>query len=340
MANLEPDLPVSTCGNCQTPLQGPHCHACGQPVKGLIRPLAGWIADFLDGVLQWDGRIPRTLGPLLFRPGFLTTEYIAGRRVRYVTPVRLFLFLVLALFVAVNWLADIDGGSVVDATMLAPAAEDSERVERIVSWLPDPHRKDVLDEVLSPTLPANALVFSVGEEGAGARPLRESWLGDALNARLEEAMQRVNANLHRAQRDPRAFVEQMLGVAPQALLVMLPLFALVLKLFYLFKRRLYMEHLLVALHSHAFIALALLAIVALDLLSGSMAAWPVLAGALQWGVIALWCWIPLNLLLTQKRIYGQGWGMTLLKFAVIGIIYLVMLTVISLVTFLVSLLLW
>ena len=97
------------CGNCRTPLAGGHCYVCGQPVRGLIRPLAGWIADFFDSVFDWDGRLPRTLVPLLLRPGFLTTEYIAGRRVRYVTPVRLFLFLAIVLFFAVRLVADVGG---------------------------------------------------------------------------------------------------------------------------------------------------------------------------------------------------------------------------------------
>lgn len=340
MVKIGTNIALHTCGNCQATLQGPHCHLCGQPVKGLIRPLSGWFADFLDGVLQWDGRIPRTLGPLLVRPGFLTTEYIAGRRVRYVTPVRLFLFLVIMLFLAVNWLADIDEAIPVDAAMLAPASDDVERVRRIVAWLPEPQRQDVLDDALSPTLPTSVLTFNVGADDGERQPVRLSWLSDSLNARVEDALQRMNDNMQRAQRDPRAFVEQMLGVAPQALLLMLPLFALVLKLFYLFKRRLYMEHLLVALHSHAFLALALLAVIALDQIAGLLGAWPALARGAYGLIIAVWCWIPVNLFLAQKRIYGQGWTMTVLKFVVIGTIYLILLTAVSLLTFLASLLLW
>ena len=45
-----------------------------------------------------DGRMWRTLIGLLFRPGFLTREYFAGRRRRYIRPARLFLVLSIALF--------------------------------------------------------------------------------------------------------------------------------------------------------------------------------------------------------------------------------------------------
>lgn len=339
MAEHDIDSGGTRCGNCQTMLAGPYCHQCGQPIKGLIRPLSGWFADFLDGVVQWDGRIPRTVTPLLFRPGFLTREYIAGRQVRYVTPVRLFLFLIVILFLAVNWIADISG-SAVDTRALAPASEDIERVQRVVAWLPAPQRQAVLDDALSPSMPDNAISIELGPEDAPREPIRLAWLSDGLNAQLDQAVKRLNENVRRVNRDPQAFIEQMLSVAPQALILMLPLFALMLKLFYLFKHRLYMEHLLVALHSHSFIALALLAIILLDSLAGTVASWTWLAGGLQWLVALLWLWIPLNLLLTQKRVYGQGWPMTSLKFTVIGSLYMVLLTAVSLLTVLISLLLW
>ena len=62
---------------------------------------------------------------------------------------------------------------------------------------------------------------------------------------------------------PRLLVESFLQSLPQTLFVLLPIFALLLKVFYLFKRRLYMEHLIVALHSHAFLCAALLLVVGL-----------------------------------------------------------------------------
>ena len=90
--------PPAECRNCGAPLLGDHCYACGQPVKGLVRPLGSLFGDVLDNVFNIDTRIVRTLGPLFARPGFLTREYFAGRQVRYVTPVRLFFFLCIAAF--------------------------------------------------------------------------------------------------------------------------------------------------------------------------------------------------------------------------------------------------
>ena len=51
---------------------GGHCYACGQPVKGLVRPLGNLFGDLLDSVFNVDTRILRTIPPLFAKPAFLT----------------------------------------------------------------------------------------------------------------------------------------------------------------------------------------------------------------------------------------------------------------------------
>lgn len=328
---------AARCGNCETPLAGRWCHQCGQPVKGLVRPLSGWVADFFDSVFDYDGRLPRTLVPLLLRPGFLTREYTAGRRVRYVTPVRLFLFLTIALFLAVRLFADFR--TTLAADQYQPDTEDAPRIERIVAWLPEPERSVVLRDALDPPPPPSGNELHItGLDGASVPQI--AWLPDGVNLSLRQAVQHMARNVDRINQDPGAFVEQMLGVAPQTLFLMLPVFALLLKIAYLFKRRLYLEHLLVALHSHAFVAFALLLIVLVGALAAQFAHIGWLGGALRWLVAALWLWIPVNLFLTQKRVYRQGWLMTALKFSLIGLAYSVLLSLGAAATLLLSLLLW
>src|SRR3546814_12079346 len=88
-----------------------------------------------------------------------------------------------------------------------------------------------------------------------------------------------------------------------------------------------MEHLLVALHSHAFLCLALL----LVFLVMALQRWlPPGAGALHGMFTAievlLWCWMPLYLLLMQMRAYGQGWTLPFLKYSVLGFCHVVLLS--------------
>ncbi|MEQ8515018.1 MAG: DUF3667 domain-containing protein, partial [Chromatocurvus sp.] len=82
---------TSHCKNCDTPLSGPYCHVCGQPDVSNIRFFGTLVNEMLDDVFSFNSRALRTLSALFFRPGFLTREYIVGRRYRYVPPMRLFL---------------------------------------------------------------------------------------------------------------------------------------------------------------------------------------------------------------------------------------------------------
>jgi hypothetical protein len=104
-------------------------------------------------------------------------------------------------------------------------------------------------------------------------------------------------------------------------------FALLLKMLYVFKRRLYMEHVIVALHSHAFLCLNVLLMIVTGALSELLAP---TGGVLHslFGIIeiALGAWIPIYLLLMQKRVYGQGWPMTLVKYSFLGFCYIFLLS--------------
>ncbi len=122
----------------------------------------------------------------------------------------------------------------------------------------------------------------------------------------------------------RRFLASGLSVLPQTMFVLLPLFAVLLKITYIFKRRLYIEHLMVALYSHAFIFASLLLLALASLAKHGLPAW---ADAIPgWIQVAIWVWLPVYLLLMQKRVYRQGWFLTVLKYCFVGICYTVLLT--------------
>jgi hypothetical protein len=93
----------SDCLNCGAALAGAHCHNCGQKAK-VHRTLHAFGHDFLHSVLHFDGKIWRTLPMLFWRPGDLTRRYVHGERVKFVSPLALFLFVVFLTFAAFNTL--------------------------------------------------------------------------------------------------------------------------------------------------------------------------------------------------------------------------------------------
>ena len=106
---------LEICPNCGTTLLGSHCHECGQKKINpnefsLKRFLGRLVQDFTD--LE-SNKILKTLSAMVFRPGLLTIEYLAGRRGNYIGPVKLYLTFS-ALYFVFAWavLSEVRGGSV------------------------------------------------------------------------------------------------------------------------------------------------------------------------------------------------------------------------------------
>jgi hypothetical protein len=342
------------CANCSAPMQGEFCHECGQSIHSVLRPMHHMVEDTLDMVLHIDGRVVHTVPPLLYRPGFLTMEYFSGRRQRYVAPFRLMFVLCLLAFFACHVAIDSFGfiGTSLEASAgtgdfakdntadavraryesmrqdIDKAAKENRRgkkaIRRLISVERDHanHRLAQLGAAPLPPLTDEEWDFHQNKVNA-------SWLPDGMNRSINRSIEHMGANIKGVMvggEEGAAAQERILagvfGVLPQTMFVVMPLFALLLKLMYLFKRRLYMEHLIVALHSHAFMFLVLL----LGVLVGGLRSWLVPHAAwvstpLLLVIWALAMWVPVYLLIMQKRVYRQGWFLTTVKYLFIGWCY-------------------
>jgi hypothetical protein len=86
------------CLNCGAAVAGNFCSACGQETRLHVPSAYEFFHEFIGHYVALEGKLWKTLGMLLFRPGRLTAEYIAGRRVRYVQPLRIYLTLSILFF--------------------------------------------------------------------------------------------------------------------------------------------------------------------------------------------------------------------------------------------------
>jgi len=378
VAAAEPGEPAPKifCANCGAELLGQTCYACGQPVKGMVRHLASIMADVGDTLLNIDSRIFRTLWPLLVKPAFLTNEYLAGRRVRYVTPFRLYFFLSVVAFLVMA--ISLDATLDLKDTVRADAAEDMAtaqspadvnarrdealaaldkakaepelsakairgiekaqeqirtRADKRLQYLQRVEEARAKGAPVPPDVDAEKAKEDFNFEIGGKRwdpkttPIQIAWLPRFINTKLNVLATHTFENLPRIRKDPKPFLLGAFGSLPQVLFFLMPLFAMLLKIFYIFKRRLYMEHLMVALHSHSFIFLALLLLTLIGLVrSWAATAAPWLEGLLGLAIFVLAWWIPIYLLIMQKRVYKQGWFFTIFKYLTIGVCYTIMVT--------------
>ncbi|WP_372016722.1 DUF3667 domain-containing protein [Pseudoxanthomonas sp. 10H] len=345
------DSHPAACENCAAPLRGRFCHACGQAAHSPVRSFAHAVEEVFESFWHLDGRIFRTLRRLL-SPGALAIDYLGGRRAPYVAPMRLFVVLcVLTFFVGklVDWSDDatvapsvqVNGaarmfagaGTVAEVERLRDAnvAEMEEGREGLPA-IAAPARRGFDQGIAEIRRQADLRIVELGGTPAPAPPAAagvETRGTDALvvstdgeDGWLARQARRIEQNWPRIERDPSLFKAAFMGSVPSALFVLVPLFALLLKLFYLDSGRLYLEHLVVALYSHAFLLLALLGQFVLLALEHTIAPYVVTFGMFT-GLLAglLWLCMPVYLLLMQKRVYGQGWLLTGTKFAVLGGIY-------------------
>jgi hypothetical protein len=349
----------------------------------MIRPLSSMLHDVADTIFNIDSRIFRTLFPLYFRPGYLSNEYFAGRRVRYVTPFRLYFFLSIAAFLLIQWSLDSldmagaihsDAGdkivtaqtpqeviaardlglAEIETAKAAPGlparaikgmdkAADviRSRADKRIAHLQRAADAKAKGEAAPPTVEGDdekEISLGVSKWDPVADPVHVSWLPDAANAKLTKLGVRARDNLRQINKDPKPVVIGIFSVLPQVLFLLMPLFALLLKIFYIFKRRLYMEHLIIALHSHSFIFVSLLLITLMVLAHGAVQERAPWLYAPQGILIFLMCWwVPIYLFLMQKKVYKQGWFFTTLKFCMIGLCYTIMITLGAVAALLVSL---
>ena len=326
------------CQNCESPLKGPFCHICGQPERTPVRALLALGGDAFDYLFDVDSRLLKTLRNLFFRPGRLTEAYLSGQRMSFVRPLRIYIVISALLFVMVSYSSN--GGNFDDQTVIVdegqigpgdakvPGGADAMRADASAapSAVPEPRNPELppIPAELSVRKPLKITVFGNKPWHAVDNPLIVPALPEWFNRQSNVFVGTVVQKAELARDNPKRLGQEFLRVLPQSMFVLLPIFALLLKLVLVFKRRLYMEHLMVAIHSHTFIFMGILVAMTLSRLS---VFWPE-SWFNPWKLamgLAI-AWIPINLFVMQKRVYRQGFFGALFCSAIVGTLYLFLLS--------------
>lgn len=331
----QPTSTVPVCPNCGEvgTARTRYCVGCGQRVGVNQLTVRAFVAEILDEVFSLSGRLPTTLWALCTRPGHLTREFAAGRIVRYVRPFRLYLvssvifFLALSLTIRLNAdpakfsdqieVQDPAAATTSESTTSTETTEDSLATElAIPTTLPDTDGAATArsEESQQPHTPAPttaaagsaALVTDEIQQALSTAPPEDK----AAAKPVGKVEQMLYPFIEAAREDPAdalaRLVDRLLRDVPKAIFILLPLFALFLKLLYIRQRRLYVEHLVFIFHIHAF---AFLVASALLLLPSSWSPW------------YAWFLIPAYVFWAMRRVYEQSLMRTALYFFIFGCMY-------------------
>jgi len=310
-APSQSDTPEDQCENCGALLQDPYCSQCGQKAADRVVPLWHMLNEALEAVIELDMRVLWTLPKFLFLPGRLTKEYINGRRKRYIRPFRLYLFTTFVLFTVLAFTAGQGlqfpfdpqmSPTQADTLQANPTAGQTDTVAAASSssWIPGtPEQRQKWARQIQ-TNP-DAINVQVGDAET------EAQLERVLRRKVPETLQ-----------NPRDFLESLIDQGPYVMFFMLPLFAFLLKLLYIRRGRLYVEHLIFSLHVHAFSFFAF----TLGILLGEAdAAW--LRTAAGWVELA-----PLlYLVVAMAHVYEQGFIKSAIKASFLLFIYTILLAI-------------
>ena len=345
-ATLERGGRVSPCRNCAAPVMGAFCAQCGQPTDVHRRSVLHLLQDLFKDIASFDSRILRTVIALFVEPGELSLAFHEGRTQRYVPAVRLYLFVSLIFFLFLS----VTGTAILQLELITTShryftngtgqvfEEKNGVIVRIEGLKADKNGNVFADTGQSgPRL----LVYGVTANGQvstdlNAKPFffaparkQHAQISASIQSVLAREHSRI-ASLHsRAPltswleshidrmlqtlgADPAAINGPLTEWIPRMLFVLLPVFAMVLALFYWRQRNDYyfVDHLVFSLNMHSFaFAMILVAVILARLIAGGVAA-----------QIALYA-IALYLLLAMKRFYRQGWAWTAIKFVLVSFVY-------------------
>ena len=269
------------CRNCQAEVSGEYCSDCGQREGRADQRFLDLAGELTGDLFDMDSRVWRTLVALLFRPGHLSAEFIAGRRARYLPPLRLYLVISFTLFLTIS----LSTNNPLSERAIVPLQVSEDGL--VIAVNPDDLDGNLNDievtegELSSPD--SNAWDGEVDLAGENS----PQWLKD-VDRRMEE-------NIGALREDPRALTEAMVDYTPQMMFLLLPLFALLIQFTYLFSGFHYLQHLVFALYFHSFTYLAFLLTMGVGYAGLHMDGWV---------FAALLAYLPLAL----KRTYGSGWG--------------------------------
>lgn len=331
--SADPTAPPRLCQNCSAPLAGPFCAQCGQHDVDYHRGFHHLFHDLAENLFHFEGKFFVTVAWLMARPGRITMEFNAGRRASQLNPLRFYIFVSVLFFLGVSMLnhghlidlnrkqvdqlqLDLNKNmkQVKDLTADFTPEEKAELIRRLAESVKTDgkllqRRKEVIAAIRAarpmPSIPGTSDVPGRKGPKTKVRLDRSSWIGERLGQKLTSGELTIS--------DMWDAVEHRI---PTLLFLGVPLFAILLKIFYLGSGKYYVEHLIFSLHLHTWLFLVIMVGNGYLKIASLGPGW--LDNLLGWA-LTLWAiWYAFR---SFRVVYQQGRFLTAVKIMLLGMIH-------------------
>jgi hypothetical protein len=333
-----PQRKEKDCLNCGATVQGRYCQECGQENVEPKETFWHMVTHFFNDITHFDSNFFTTVKDLLFKPGFLSREYMRGRRASYLHPVRMYVFtsaifflLFFSFFSSNAFNSDLDDPLTIEKRKVL-----IERIEK--EFKKEPGKTELLQqlELLKDTtksittndvakLSTDAILSvtgmnyrSIAEYDSLEKTIpaakRDGWLKRRITKKIIDINDKYRGN---PQEGLDKFGESLLHRLPYMLFVSLPLFALILRLVYIrrrWRKQFYIaDHGVFTIHFYVFSFILLLLVFALSALQDATH-WKFIG----WLVFILIMALFFYLYKAMRNFYGQRRLKTFFKFLLVA----------------------
>lgn len=269
-------------------LSAKFCQECGQETTAHPPTFWEFVHEFITHYVALEGKLWRTLGMLFFKPAELTREYRAGRKIRYISPLRLYItasFLFFLFVKVFGW------GQLVH---IETTPGGPKKTSGISFSTTAPEGKNYA-EMSSEELGKSAITVNDFEcDGAAG-----TWCHELRSRLLKKYEGKTGHDMWNTMK------AGMIANVPYALFLLLPFYALLTKVLYRSRGLYFGEHMVYALHIHAFTFFVLLLKAALPRFLGD--------------AVLLLAWV--YYFMAMQRYFGGRWWATTLRYFMLGTIY-------------------
>ncbi len=270
MNTTAPDSTIN-CKNCDTTFVGNFCPNCGQSVKDYEKPFGLLLYDLMGNIFAFDTRLWKTLKAVLFQPGKMASEFIAGHRVRYMPPFRLYVFISFIFFLLLN------------TVTLNTIENNYKQSGDAIVKLANNNRKNFIL--------FNSKDIEIAQEDTLVSKNPEIEEADKEDKEVLDHFKDINSH-------PEYYLPQFFKYLSWFLFLLMPLYGAMLWLFFRKSYEYYLGHLIFAINQHSFLFIIFIIMMLLSYFL------PGVASAINGWLFLL---IPIYSIIGAHKLYKKKW---------------------------------